>query len=120
AKHLLNAAKMTADGKLRLDALPAMEYERAREELEKLHGVGEKIANCALLFSCGHDEAFPIDVHVRRSLLRLLGKKKVTDRQLRNFARSHFGPYGGWAQQYLFFQERTRRRQSLLDAGTKS
>lgn len=111
AKYLLAAAQMIDRGEVHLAELPAMEFERALEELIKLPGVGEKIAACTLLFSCGHDEAFPIDVWVERSLRRLyFNDKKVTAKQLRDFTRSHFGPYAGWAQQYLFFQERTSGR----------
>jgi 3-methyladenine DNA glycosylase/8-oxoguanine DNA glycosylase len=29
---------------------------------------------------------------------------------LRQFTRSHFGPYAGWAQQYLFYSERSQKR----------
>lgn len=111
AKYLLAAARAIDSGEVRLDKLPAMEYERAIEELTKLDGVGEKIAACTLLFSCGHDEAFPIDVWVERSLRRLyFSGQKVPAKKLREFTRSHFGPYAGWAQQYLFFSERTRGR----------
>jgi len=111
AKYLLAAAQAIDRGTLRLDKLPGMDYERAVEELTKLHGVGEKIAACTLLFSCGHDDAFPIDVWVERSLRRLyFPGQKITARQLRQFTRSHFGPYAGWAQQYLFFSERRRGR----------
>lgn len=104
AKYLLAAARAIDSGEVRLDKLPAMDYDRALEELMKLDGVGEKIANCTLLFSCGRNEAFPIDVHMQRSLQRLFPGRKMTAQQIR----SHFGPYAGWAQQYLFFQERTR------------
>jgi N-glycosylase/DNA lyase len=127
AKNLLAVARMIDSGKLDLAALPSMEYGRALEELVKLPGVGEKIANCTLLFACGCNEAFPIDVWIERALRRIYfaGKENVTARQLREFARSHFGPYAGWAQQYLFFSERllgkhrAGRRQPLLDVGTK-
>jgi N-glycosylase/DNA lyase len=109
AKYLLAAARAIDSGVVRLDSLPAMDYERALEELMKLDGVGEKIAACTLLFSCGHDEAFPIDVWVERSLRRLyFHGKTVPIQTLRQFARSHFGPYAGWAQQYLFLNERTQ------------
>jgi N-glycosylase/DNA lyase len=105
AKNLLAAARMIDSGKVDLHALPSMEYEQALEELLKLPGVGEKIANCALLFSC------PVDVWIERALRRLyFPRRTVTTRQLREFARSHFGPYAGWAQQYLFFNERTTAR----------
>jgi N-glycosylase/DNA lyase len=60
-----------------------------------------------LLFSCGFDQAFPIDVWVERALRRLyFPRRKVTAKELREFARSHFGAHAGWAQQYLFFEER--------------
>lgn len=111
-KNLLAAAHMIDGGKLDLDALWSMEYERALEELMKLPGVGEKIANCTLLFACGFNHAFPIDVWIERALRRIYfdGRKRVTARELRAFTRSHFGPYAGWAQQYLFCNERTQRR----------
>jgi N-glycosylase/DNA lyase len=111
AKYLLATARMIDNGDVKLDALRSMEYERALEELVRLPGVGEKIANCVLLFSCGFDEAFPIDVWIERALRRLYFPRKhnVTHRQLREFARSHFGPYAGWAQQCLFFSERMRK-----------
>jgi N-glycosylase/DNA lyase len=127
AKNLLAAARMIDSGKLDLDALASMEYAQALEELIQLPGVGEKIANCALLFACGFNQAFPIDVWIERALRRIYfdDKKRVTARELREFAHTHFGPYAGWAQQYLFFserslgQQRTRGRQTLLDAGAK-
>ena len=108
AKHLLAAAQAIDAGRVRLYDLPGMEYDRAMEELLKLNGVGEKIANCTLLFGCGFDEAFPVDVWVKRALVRL-GIKSPT----------HFGPYAGWAQQYLFFSERTRGRQPALNRNAK-
>lgn len=121
AKYLLATARLIDEGKLDLQALRSMPHEQALEELVKLPGVGEKIASCALLFSCGFDQAFPIDVWIERALKRIYfpRKKRVTHRELRAFTRDHFGPYAGWAQQYLFFQERTRGRQALLDARAK-
>ena len=127
AKNLLAAARLIDSGKLDLEALPSLEYGHALEELINLPGVGEKIANCTLLFACGFNQAFPIDVWIERALRRIYfdGKKRVMARELREFAHTHFGPYSGWAQQYLFFserllgQERPRRRQVLLNSGTK-
>ncbi|MCX7887202.1 MAG: hypothetical protein N3B01_08150 [Verrucomicrobiae bacterium] len=97
APYLQEAARRVADGRLDLSRLALMEYQRAKEELLKLPGVGEKIADCVLLFSCGHNQAFPVDVWMKRVLKRL--KRKVC-----------FGPYAGWAQQYLYHAERQRRQ----------
>jgi len=112
AKYLLATARLIDEGKPDLAALRTLPYERALEELVKLPGVGEKIAGCTLLFSCGFDQAFPIDVWIERALKRIYfsGKRRVTHKHLREFTRTHFGPYAGWAQQYLFFQERTRNK----------
>lgn len=104
AKYLLAAARLVDCGEVRLTELPGMEYGRAVEELVKIPGVGEKIANCTLLFSCGHHEAFPVDVWVQRSLQRLFPRRKMKAEKIR----AHFGPYAGWAQQYLFYAERLR------------
>jgi N-glycosylase/DNA lyase len=94
---------------------PRYDYESAMAELMKLPGVGEKVASCVLLFSCGFDQAFPIDVWIERALRRIYfaAERNVSPKRLREFTRSHFGPYAGWAQQYLFFNERTRSRGEL-------
>ena len=119
AKNLLASARLIDRGSVRLDALAGMEHERALEELLKLPGVGEKIANCTLLFSCGFDNAFPIDVWMERALRRLYFlRRRVTARHLRQFTRSNFGPYAGWAQQYLFFDERLRGKARRPELGS--
>ena len=84
---MLATARVIDSGTIKFDTLRSMEYERALEELTKLPGVGEKIANCVLLFSCGFDQAFPIDVWIERALCRLYfpRKRNVTHRQLREF-----------------------------------
>jgi len=104
AKNLLAAARLIDSGKVRLETIAAMDYPRAVEELTKLPGVGPKVADCALLFGWGRQEAFPIDVWIERALRRLYfrGKRRVMRRQLVEFHRSYFGPYAGYAQQYLF------------------
>ena len=80
----------------------------ARAELCRLPGVGEKVANCALLFGFERVRAFPIDVWIERVLREryFKRKRKVTSPRLRAFAAEYFGPYGGYAQQYLFHHAR--------------
>ena len=104
AKNLLGAARMIDAGEVRLDGIGAMDYARAVEELTRLPGVGPKIADCALLFGWGRQEAFPLDVWIERALRRLYfrRKRRVTRRRLVEFHRGYFGPWAGYAQQYLF------------------
>ncbi|MEO8352358.1 MAG: hypothetical protein ABI680_11550, partial [Chthoniobacteraceae bacterium] len=56
----------------------------------------------------GRLAAFPIDVWIERVLRQLYfqRRRKVTARRLREFSATHFGIYGGYAQQYLFHHAR--------------
>lgn len=109
AKSVALAAERVASGEFSLD-LDALDDDAARTRLCELYGVGEKIANCVLLFGYGRFAAFPIDVWVERILKHLYAprgkKKKWPAREMQAFAAKHFGPYAGYAQQYLFHYAR--------------
>lgn len=104
AKNLLGTARMIAAGELDLEQVQALPPEQALLALCRLPGVGVKVAHCALLFAFGHLGAFPIDVWMERVLRERFckGRRKPTAAQLQEYARTYFGPYGGYAQQYLF------------------
>jgi N-glycosylase/DNA lyase len=131
APFLRHVASAVSDGKVDFATVASLEYEQARKELlrdlfgEKLLlGVGPKVADCVLLYSCGKDEAFPIDVWIARALAksypRMLetalrsrlardGKLKLSPRdydRISNSARKRFGAYSGYAQQYLYVSAR--------------
>ena len=74
-----------------------------------LPGVGEKVADCVLLFGAGRYEAFPVDTWIRRVLLEnhrhaLRGVR--TNPRLRAFAGRHYGSAAGLANAYLFAHAR--------------
>jgi N-glycosylase/DNA lyase len=104
ARHLFVAARQIASSEVSLERIATLPTEEAREHLIRIRGVGEKVANCILLFAYGRAEAFPIDVWVERVLRRLYfnNSQRVKHERLRAFADSHFGPYRGYAQQFLF------------------
>ena len=108
AKNLRGAARMIAEGAVDLAQVATLDDTAARAELCRLPGVGEKVANCALLFGFERVRAFPIDVWIERVLREryFKRKRKVTSPRLRTFAAEYFGPYGGYAQQYLFHHAR--------------
>jgi N-glycosylase/DNA lyase len=93
----------------RLAEMRGMPDEELREALLELPGVGEKVADCVSLFGFGRLSAFPIDVWMQRALLRLYGVKGSYSR-LRDFAAGKFGGYAGYAQEYLYYNERTLNR----------
>lgn len=114
APYLLDAARAVAEGRMELQALRTLPLPEAREKLMRLEGVGPKIADCVLLFACGFQDAFPVDVWVERALRELYFRnRKVAPGKLREFAATHFGPNAGYAQQYLFQHIRTRAEQKL-------
>jgi N-glycosylase/DNA lyase len=111
---LWNAARRIADGSLDLDQLGALPTPMARERLMELRGVGEKIANCVLLFAYGKPDAFPVDVWIQRALRRLyFPSSHPKPAELRRFIDTHFGPQAGYAQQYLFHYMRVHLRSGL-------
>ena len=86
-----------------LEELRKLEYRDAKKELMALPGVGEKIADCVLLYSLGFNEAFPMDTWIRKAMRKGYYKgKNLPDREIREFAQGYFGKYAGYAQQYLY------------------
>jgi N-glycosylase/DNA lyase len=110
APYLLATAREIANGQFDLEQLQALPLEAARAELLTLPGVGRKIADCVLLFAYGTPAAFPLDVWVMRALGQLyFPRRRARMGRLHQFAKTHFGPNGGYAQQYLFHYARRFR-----------
>ncbi len=70
AKYIIDAARKVADGEIDFEKILLSEtsIEEGRDELIKIKGVGEKVAQCTLLYGCGKVDAFPVDVWVKRIL----------------------------------------------------
>ena len=104
AAFLHRAAEDVASGVFRMSEISSLPDAEALAKLCTLHGVGEKIASCALLFGWERHGMFPIDVWIERVLRQLYfpRRRKLTPREIREFAHQHFGPNRGYAQQFLF------------------
>ncbi|MFP4423879.1 MAG: DNA-3-methyladenine glycosylase family protein [Candidatus Woesearchaeota archaeon] len=79
-------------------------YEKDKERLMQCKGIGDKVAECILLFSLGYDQAFPIDIWIRRAMHT--NYLKAPDSELRRYMAEKFSGYAGYAQQYLFMYTR--------------
>lgn len=90
-----------------LEETEALPYAEAKARLCLLPGVGEKIADCVLLFGAGRLEAFPVDVWIVKTMAARYGLENWRPEQVAHFGRAHFGPLAGLAQQYLFAYERS-------------
>ncbi len=74
-----------------------------REKLLQLHGVGEKVADCVMIFSLGYDNLFPLDRWGRRILTDLYGHHpKASYKDLREWVKTQYNGYASWASQLLF------------------
>ncbi len=106
AKYIHGTAKFLATRPGWLAETERLPYAEAKARLIELPGVGEKVADCVLLFGAGRLEAFPVDTWVLKSLARRYGLDGWKPAQVAHFGRAHFGPLAGLAQQYLFAWER--------------
>jgi N-glycosylase/DNA lyase len=112
-KAIKAVAYAIASGRLDFDSLKKSSYYESKKELLQVYGIGNKIADCVLLFSLEKLDAFPIDVWIARTLAShysWLHKNKFYDKiaphqyeQLSEGARKYFGKYAGYAQQYLYY-----------------
>jgi len=106
AKHIHETAQFLAANPGWLAATETAPYTEAKERLCTLPGVGEKVADCVLLFGAGRLEAFPVDTWILKTMARRYGLDDWKPAQVAHFGRTHFGPLAGLAQQYLFAYER--------------
>lgn len=87
--------------------LRKLSYEQAKEKLVELPGIGEKVADCILLFSLGFTESFPVDIWMERVMKEeYVCAKNVKLKDLAAFGRQKFGSLAGYAQQYLYHWKR--------------
>ncbi len=99
AKYIYDATEKLLSGEIDTEHL--LHLESTAEGLEylcKIKGVGPKVASCILLFACKRYDAFPVDVWIKKAMLRYFPDK--------DFSPEFFGEYAGIAQQYLFYYER--------------
>lgn len=105
APYLIGAARMVLEG-FPLEQLHAMPYAEAHRRLTALPGVGDKVADCVLLFGCRHASAFPVDVWVDRLLRSWFGIACKSRPEMCRRARDLLGPHAGLMQQFLFHAAR--------------
>jgi len=123
SKFVLVASKMIESKQLDLEDLKKTNYHDANQIIQSVPGIGNKVADCILLFSLDKLEAFPLD----RWMIRILEKyysekfeletKSITQKQYESLHEKvvdYFGPYAGYAQQFLFKMERENYQKKWL------
>lgn len=123
ARFIKEAANRIVLEKINFEYLKKTNYQNAKDEICLIPGVGNKVADCVLLFSLNKLESFPLD----RWMIRILEKyysdkfqletKTITEKQygiLHEKIVNHFGPYAGYSQQFLFKMERENYQKKWL------
>ena len=115
SKYVKEAAIAVDKRIIDFSAIKKQDYQDARDTLCQVFGIGKKVADCILLFSLDKLEAVPLDRWVLRILQKYYSKefqiktKSITDKtydDLHHKIVDHFGNYAGYAQQFLFKNER--------------
>ena len=97
APYIYDAAVKVAEGDIDLDKLKKLDTDTTLAELQKIKGVGLKVASCVALFGLNKLDTFPVDVWIKR----VLEKYYPAGLDI-----STLGDYRGLSQQYLFYYER--------------
>lgn len=96
-EYIIGASGSVADGRLNLNDLRECCFEESVKVLKGIHGIGDKVANCVLLYGLHHIEGFPVDVWIRRIL------KDIYHDQ---FDKEKYKGFSGIVQQYMFYYMR--------------
>lgn len=104
APYVIETARMVTNGQAHPEMARDLPYEEARSYLTRFVGVGEKVADCVLLFSLGYLEAVPLDTWIRKTIAQYYpdcdcGGYTETSRAIRDRLG---GKYAGYTQTYIF------------------
>jgi N-glycosylase/DNA lyase len=102
APYVQRSAELVTEGTT-LD-VRGQPYEQARDSLTEFVGVGEKVADCILLFSLDYEQAVPLDTWMRTTIEEYYpgcdrGTYTETSRALRA---ALGGEFAGYTQTYVF------------------
>jgi N-glycosylase/DNA lyase len=100
--YIINFIKYVNENKEAFYSLGKVPYEESLRTLTSIKGIGDKVANCILLFGFGKLEAFPVDRWVMRAMKKFYIEQKLSNEKIRQFAQNKWNGNAGYIQQYLF------------------
>ena len=123
AKYVKSASHAVVSEEIDFDYLKKTKYKIAKESLLKIPGIGDKVADCILLFSLEKLEAFPLDTWITKIIQKYysnkfsLGNKTITKKRYERIHQEiidYFGNFAGYSQQFLFKMERDLNEKKWL------
>ena len=79
-----------------------------RAKLLSLHGIGRKVADCALLFGFNRFDVFPVDTWIKKVFEQEY--ENVPADKMATLLIQKYGKYSGFVQQWLFFFKRNEKK----------
>lgn len=104
--RIVQSSGLIASGQINFEDIFSGTRDQGKEILMTLPGVGPKVSDCILLFAFDKDEAFPVDVWVKRVMEHFYLKEDTNVKLIGNHGARVFGKLAGFAQQYLFYYAR--------------
>ncbi len=86
--------------------MQALSTKELRAKLISLSGVGPKVADCVLLFGFNRFDVFPVDTWIEQMYNKYYTPLQNREKISQNLV-SEFGSLAGYAQQYLFYYQRS-------------
>lgn len=84
-----------------------LDEQKLTEKLTSLKGIGQKVADCIMLFAFSKMTVFPVDTWIEKVYNAYFAKEKESNRKIiRQNLTKLFGNLSGYAQQYLFYYKR--------------
>lgn len=100
ARYIADAVSKVNTGEVDFEEIDALPLDEAREQLKRIVGVGDKVADCVLLFAFRKLDAFPKDVWVKRVMAQFYpnglpdctkGAEGVAQQYLFDYVRNNSG-----------------------------
>lgn len=105
-QRIVDTSKIIANSEIDLNKIFEVSRDEGKEILMTLPGVGPKVSDCILLFAFNKDDAFPVDVWVKRVMEHFYLKEETNVKLIGSYGAKIFGNLAGFAQQYLFYYAR--------------
>lgn len=105
-ERIVETSKLIFNNEVDINQIKDLNREESKKLLMNLPGVGPKVADCILLFAFEKNDAFPVDVWVKRVMEYFYLKEDTNVKQIGIHGDRLFGSLSGYAQQYLFYYAR--------------
>lgn len=92
-----------------IENLKSMDETEQFKFLINLKGIGEKVANCILLFGIGRKDVFPVDTWINKVYNRLTNTQTTNRKLITRELTNRYGNLSGYAQQYFFYYFRDNK-----------